>query len=393
MPDGHPSIDKSIEILGRLIAHDTTSALSNIPLIEEVRAYLAEFGIPCRLTYDASDQKANLSATIGPDKPGGIVLSGHTDVVPTNGQVWTTDPFKLTERDAKLFGRGTSDMKGFVACVLAAVPMFHAADLAMPVHLAFSFDEEVGCVGVRRLIADLVERETKPAACIVGEPTGMAVVNAHKGKIAHEVTITGRAAHSSLTPNGVNAITFGARLVVQLEAMAQAWRRDGPCDEGYDVPFTTAQAGLISGGKAINIVPDECTLSLEIRHLPEMRGPTLMAALIDHANTVLLPEMRAIDPSTDIAFAQIMQYPGLNTDAGAASLALAKGLAGSKDHVKVAFGTEAGLFQQAGIDTVVIGPGRIDQAHTPDEFIAVDQLAACNAFLARLCQRLTLGPL
>ncbi|MCA8908427.1 MAG: acetylornithine deacetylase [Rhodospirillaceae bacterium] len=376
----------SPEMLRHLVGFPTVSRMSNLDLIGFVEGYLAGLGVASHRVADETGQKANLFATIGPADTPGVCLSGHTDVVPVDGQAWSDDPFAMVGRDGRLYGRGTVDMKGFVATVLALVPEMLAAPLKTPIHLAFSYDEEVGCLGVRRLIAALPVR---PAMCIVGEPTGMAPVIAHKGKRSYRVEVTGFACHSSQAPRGVNAVDYAAELVCHLRRLAARLRSDGPFDAGFDPPHSTVHTGTFAGGTALNIVPDRASLEWEIRHLPDHDPAPIVAEVERLAREVLEPEMRATAPDCAIRSTEIINYPGFAVPADAPVVALARNLSGANATAKVAYGTEAGLFQAAGIPTVVCGPGSIDQAHKPDEFIALDQIAACETFLRRLIRRLS----
>jgi acetylornithine deacetylase len=384
-------MSRSIEttgILEALVGFDTTSRNSNLAIVAWIEDYLDGLGVVHERIADKAGDKANLWATIGPAGTPGYILSGHTDVVPVDGQAWSNDPFRLAARDDRLYGRGAADMKGFLACCLAAVP--DMVDLARPIHLAFSHDEEVGCVGVRGLIAHLGAVGVKPAACFVGEPTSMNVVIGHKSKRSFRVTVRGRTCHSSLAPEGVNAVEYAARLVVEIRAMAERLARAGVRDPLYDVPYTTTHTGVIAGGTALNIVPDTCSFQFEFRALAADDVDALAAEVMAYARDLLEPEMRAVAPEAGIAFEVMSGFPGLDTPPALDLVALTKSLAGRGDHGKVAYGTEAGLFAAAGIPTVVIGPGSIEQAHKADEFIAVSELDACGEFLDRLiahCQR------
>ena len=378
-------------MIDRLIGFDTTSRDSNLALIEFVRDYLGDLGIESRLTYDDDGRKANLFATLGPADRPGIVLSGHTDVVPVDGQEWQTDPFTVTETDGRLFGRGTSDMKSFVAVALALAPEFLARDLETPIHFAFSYDEEVGCIGVRRLIADLENLPVRPRACIVGEPTGMKVIAAHKGKKSYTCHVRGHECHSSMTHTGVNAVEAAAEIVAFMKSLARRFRDDGPHDPQFDPPYTTVHTGTISGGTALNIVPKDCSFEFEWRYLPDHDPDGIFAEVRAFADS-LLPEMRAVDPATGISFAPRSEIPGLSTDPADAVTELAKSLSGANDSGKVSFGTEAGLFQEAGIPTIVCGPGSIEQAHKPNEFVALEQVALCEDFMRRLMDRVCARP-
>ena len=382
------TIDK-IEMTKRLVAFDTTSRNSNLALIEFVRDYLDGHGVESELVFDESGAKANLYATIGPQDQSGIMLSGHTDVVPVDDQDWHTDPFKLSEKDDRLYGRGSADMKGFVATLLSLVPELTRRKLRTPIHLSFSYDEEIGCIGVRRLIDVLAGRPNKPRLCIIGEPTGMQVGIGHKGKHTLRCHVHGHEAHSSLIHQGVNAIEAAAEMVARLKEIARRKRDHGPFDADFEPPYSTIHTGLIQGGTALNIVPRECTFDFEIRPLPGEDIEPMIAELRDLAENRLLPEMRAVQPGTDIVIEERSSAPALNTPADAEVTQLAAALSGLNGTIKVPFGTEGGLFSAAGIPSIICGPGSIDQAHKPDEFVALDQIARCEAFLQRLIDRVS----
>lgn len=387
-PQDAPSAETRA-LLGTLIAFPTVSRDSNLELIDYVRDYLRPFDADCRLTFDRDRRKANLFATLGPRGQAGIVLSGHTDVVPVDGQDWSTDPFALTERDGRYYGRGTSDMKSFIACVLAAVPGFVHRGLQTPLHLAFSYDEEVGCLGVRGLIDDLRQAGIHPQSCIVGEPTEMRPVIAHKGKQSYRCTVRGLASHSAYAPYGVNAVEAAAEAVAFLKQMARRHRDRGPYDRGFDVAYTTVHTGVIRGGTALNIVPHDCVFDFEFRNLPGDDPQALCREFENHLRTVIEPEMKAVDPHCGFTLQRLSDMPALNTGAETAITALTQELSGSAELNKVSFGTEAAHFQTAGVPTVVCGPGSIRQAHKPDEFVTLAQVAACERFLQRLGSRLT----
>ncbi len=374
----------SQEVLAKLVSFDTVSAKTNLPLIKWIEEYLADLGVSSFTLPDETGEKASLFATIGGDGPDGYVLSGHTDVVPVVGQDWTTDPFTLREQDGLLYGRGSCDMKGFVACSLAKVPDMLKAPLKKPFHLMFSYDEEVGCIGVQPILHKLAGDDFKAEACFVGEPTEMQVVVAHKSKSSYRAVLTGLSCHSSLAPHGVNAVHYGARLVTKLEEMARKLAT-GPSDALYDLPFSTAHTGVIKGGTALNIVPEHCEVIFEFRMLPSESTKACMGEVERYAFEELLPEMRKVYPEANIEFIPFSEIPGLDTEVEADVTVLAKKLAGRNDHAKVAYGTEAGLIQNIlDIPTVVCGPGSIEQAHKPDEFIKKSELDKCDAFLDRL---------
>lgn len=376
------------EMLDRLIGFDTTSRESNLGLIEWVRDWLQSQGVASRLTYDPTGRKANLFATLGAGVRPGIVLSGHTDVVPVDGQPWDSDPFKATLKDGRVYGRGTADMKSYLAVALAMTPRFLAAPLRAPVHLALSYDEEIGCIGVRGLLADLAASGIEAAGCVVGEPTAMEVVVAQKGMHVYRCRVRGLEAHSALTPHGVNAIEYAAQLIVHIRRMADRIRSREPRNRGFDVPFTTLQTGTIRGGTAHNIVPRECEFQFEFRYLPGVDPAALLGEIESYARDVLEPEMRQVASDVGIDIRRSVDVPALVETEGDALAELARALARSEAVGRVAYATEAGLFQRAGIPSIVCGPGSIAQAHKPNEFIALDQIAKCEDFMDRLLQQL-----
>jgi acetylornithine deacetylase len=367
----------------RLVRMNTVSRESNLPLIECIADHLRTLGVPIRLTYDAERRKANLFATLGAGKPNGVILSGHTDTVPWDGQAWTRDPLGAAVDGERLFGRGSADMKGFIGLVVAQTERFLAADAPHAIHYAFSFDEEVGCFGVQHLIADLRETGVAPRLCIVGEPTGMVPAIAHKGVYRWRCCIKGKPAHSSLTPRAVNAIEAGARLVSHIAAMGDGWRSGSERYEGFDVPFTTACVGVIEGGVSDNIVPEDCRFHYEFRNLPGVDALALQQRVLDAAALLERP-MKAVDAATGFRFEEICAIPSFLAQEGDEAVRLAQRLSGEARTTLVAFGTEAGHFHRAGISTVVCGPGSIEQAHQPDEFVSLEQLARCEAFLQGL---------
>jgi len=376
------------DILAKLIAFDTVSHKTNLPLIEWVEEYLSGFGVGSHRVYDETGEKANLIATIGPQDVPGIILSGHVDVVPVEGQPWSTDPFEATVIDGKVYGRGSSDMKGFCACVLAAVPKMVESTLAMPLHILFSYDEEVGCIGVRGAIEEIVDWPIKPRACIVGEPTMMQVVLGHKSKRSIRVTVRGKTGHSSLAPNYVNAVEYAARLTVAISDIGRDFAANGAVDPLYDVGHTTAHVGMLRGGTQLNIVPDEAVFDFEFRAIREDDADALVERIETYAREELEPAMQAVHPDTGIDFHTISGVDGLDTAPDADVVSFAKSLARRNDHAKVAFGTEGGLFQtMADIPTVVIGPGDIGRAHKADEYIGLDEIEAGSAFIHRLIDR------
>ncbi|SFG83242.1 acetylornithine deacetylase [Neptunomonas qingdaonensis] len=379
----------TLEILDQLISFDTTSCNSNLELMSYVQRFLEDHGVTSNLVYDGLESKANLYATIGPQDKAGVMLSGHTDTVPVTGQNWTTDPYQLSEQDGRYFGRGTSDMKGFISVVLAAVPEMVKQKLHTPIHLAFSYDEEIGCVGVRRLIDTMQSFPLQPAVCIIGEPTSMQVVTAHKGKLAARVTVTGKECHSGMAPLGVNAINYAARMITWLEQLAQEKKLNGPFENSYDIPHSTVHTGTVQGGTALNIVPKKCNFLFEIRNIATEDPRDLLALLQSYADE-LIAEMQQVDSSCDINIEIITEYPGLSTPSDAEVAAFVRKLAQSVASANINFGTEGGLFSSVlGIPTVVCGPGSMDQGHKPDEFIHISQLQQCEAFMARLINELS----
>ncbi len=374
------------QILAELIAFDTTSRNSNIPMIAWIENYLDQFHVPhLRVDYEAG-RKTNLFATIGPDVAGGIVLSGHTDVVPVDGQDWTTDPFTLVEKDASLFGRGTADMKGFIAATLALVPEFVKLNLRVPLHLAFSCDEEVGCKGVRPLVDFLKHSAKKPSAAIIGEPTSMQVVNGHKSAVRFATEVTGHESHSALTDQGVNAIMVAGELIHEISTIRQDLIAMGDPTGRFDPPYSTIHIGVISGGTANNIVPKTCHFTWETRLLPGAEEG-YAAGRVNAVARKLEPAMKAISPHSGIVVEQANAVPGLAAEKASPAEELALHCSHSNSTHTVSYCTEAGLFQQAGIPAVVCGPGSIEQAHKPDEFIAISELRKCELFLRRLAER------
>jgi acetylornithine deacetylase len=378
------NVQSSKDILTALVGFDTVSRNSNLDLIAWVEGYLDRLGVAHERIYDETGKKSNLWATLGPADVPGYILSGHTDVVPVDDQTWTDSPFRLTERDGKLYGRGSCDMKGYVACCLAAVPDMLKANLKKPLHLSLSYDEEVGCWGVRGVIAKIPERPARPIACFVGEPTEMDVVIGHKAKRSFKVVVHGRTCHSSLAPLGVNAVEYAARVIAKIRDISDRMAKQGVRDDLYDIPFTTGHTGYLHGGTALNIVPDIATFEFEFRTIAADKSSDLVKEVIDYAKTVLEPEMKAVAPEAGFDFEDRSEFAGLDTSESAEITLLAKQLSGRNSHSKVAYGTEGGLFSQAGIPTVVCGPGNIDQAHKADEFIKVIELEKCGQFLDRL---------
>jgi len=379
----------TLRLIRELIAFPTVSRDSNLQLIDYVRELLRPLDADLRLTYDSGKRKANLFATLGPRGGRGIVLSGHTDVVPVDGQDWASDPFVVSERDGRLYGRGTSDMKSFIACALALAPRYVNRGLKTPLHLAFSYDEEVGCLGVRGLLEDMAAAGIRPQSCVVGEPTEMRPVIAHKGKQSYRCTVRGLASHSAYAPYGVNAVEAAAEAVAFLKQLARRHRDRGPYDHGFDVAYTTVHTGVIRGGTALNIVPQDCMFDFEFRNLPGDDPERLRAEFEVHVRTVIEPEMHAVDPRCGFSIEKMSEIPALDTGAEAGITALAQEFSGSRDILKVSFGTEASQFQVAGVPTVVCGPGSIREAHKPDEFVTLEQVVRCETFMHRLFGSMT----
>ena len=380
----------ALPLIEKWISFASVSRDSNLPLIEWTRALLEAQGVECRLTHDDSGKKANLWATLpaadGETKTGGLVLSGHTDVVPVDGQPWNTDPFAAQVVGDRLYGRGVTDMKGFGATALMMVPELLKRKLKRPLHLAFSYDEEIGCIGVRRLIATMVDDGFRPAGCIVGEPTGMQVVIAHKGKHAYKTSVRGFEAHSSLTPQGVNAVEIACEFVAHLKSMHKRLVAEGPFDPVFDVPHTTIHTGVIAGGTALNIIARDCEVTWEIRHHHLNSPVTLFNEAKAFADS-MLPAMHAVAADTGITHRQTSVLPGFATGADSDIARLCFACAGTdaaSGAGKVSFGTEAALFHQIGVPTIVCGPGHIAQAHQPNEWVSLEQLAWCERFMRRL---------
>lgn len=375
----------TLDIARVLVGFNTVSEHSNLALIHWIRDYLGGLGVASRLSYNADRTKANLFATLGAGKPDGLILSGHTDTVPWTGQPWTVDPLGALVRDDRLYGRGSADMKGFIAACLAHAPRFLQSDAPHAIHLAFSYDEEVGCFGVRELIADMRGAGIRPVGCVVGEPTGMVPAIAHKGVYRWRCCVRGKPGHSSLTPQLVNAVDYAARMAVKIQGMAERWEREETRYPGFDVPWSTACVAQFHGGTADNIVPQDAELRYEFRNLPTADVAAMQAEVERHA-AELTQRMRAVAPETGIRFETICEDPAFLTTPGAPLTRLAQAWASEERTTLVAFGTEAGLFTGAGIPCIVCGPGHIAQAHQPDEFVELEQLARCDAFLQALGQ-------
>nr|WP_269629832.1 acetylornithine deacetylase [Rhodobacter sp. SW2] len=381
---------KMRDIFERLIGFDTVSSRPNIDLMLYVQALLAGAGIEAVLIPDGAG-KANLYATVGPAGVGGVMLSGHTDVVPVEGQVWSKPPFALTQGEGRFYGRGACDMKGFVACAIATMLEAAKRPLKVPLHLALSYDEEIGCMGVRSLIDMLAAAPVQPRMCIVGEPTGMQVATGHKGKIALRATCVGREGHSALAPLALNALHLGADFLNFVRVLQAKIAETGLRDGDYDVPYTTLHVGKFNGGVQVNIVPNACVLDFEIRALAGEDTGALIAGLRAGAEAIVAP-LRADFPEAEIRVERLWDYPGLGTPSDAGVVNFVKGLTGANGTMKVAYGTEGGLFSdRLGIPTVICGPGSMAQGHKPDEYVSIEQIARCQAMLAALVDRLEVG--
>lgn len=375
------------ELINRLIAFDTVSRHSNLALIDFVRDYLDGFGVSSRLVFSDEGNKANLYATVGPPEPGGVVLSGHTDVVPVDGQPWDSDPFQVIERDGRLYGRGTCDMKSFCAIALALVPEMNR--LHRPIHLAFSYDEEIGCRGAPRLIRDLVAHLPRPAAVIVGEPTNLQIVTGHKGITALKTTVRGHEAHSSQTHRGVSAVMTAARLITFLDDLARRHQTAVALASGFEPPFTTVHVGTVHGGTAINIIARDCEFVWDIRNIPDDDPQAIVAQFEGYCRDAVEPVMRAVALATGITTQVLAAAPALRDDPASPALQLVQALTGVKDTCQVPYAAEAGQYQAAGLPAVLCGPGSIDQAHQPNEYITLQQVEAGTVFLRQLIAHLS----
>ena len=384
----HGPIYTPQELLVRLVDFDTTSHRSNLGLVAFVEDYLLQHGVVSQRVASTDGEKASLFATIGSDQvgsdqTGGIALSGHTDVVPVDGQAWDSDPFRLRETDGRLYGRGSCDMKGFLACVLASVPDFKRRSLKTPIHIAFSYDEEIGCLGVRPMIDQFGKTLPKPRLVVVGEPTSMQVVDAHKGPVRWQVDVTGRAAHSSMAHLGINAVTYATKLIAELERI-EAELKITTRNDRFEPPYATLQVTRIDGGTATNIVPVSCRFGFDVRTVPGLQPDAIERRLRTFAETACLPEMRRIAPEASITITRANSVPAFAVDAASEIVALALKLAEQNSTHAVSYATEAGLFQVGGSAAIVCGPGDIAQAHTANEWIAISELEKCMSFLSRL---------
>ncbi len=389
--DGQAAAERrcsTAELLARLVGFDTTSRNSNLELIGFVRAYLDAHAVPYRVSTNADGSKANLHATIGPHEAGGIALSGHVDTVPVDGQTWRTDPFVLKRDGGRLYGRGGCDMKGFVAACLAAVPDLTLRPLARPLHLFISYDEEVGCFGAVRLIEDLDASQLRPALCIVGEPSGMRPVVAHKGKLNLRVGVRGKPGHSSAPARGVNAIYAAAEAIAHIAADAKRRASEGPFEHGFDPPHTTVHVGTVHGGSILNIIPERAEFVMEWRNIPTDDSRHEVRRLQSYVAQQIEPAMHAVSRDTGFDYEVLVEMPGMSLPTDHELASLVQRLTGFNDTAKVSYGTEGGFYQAAGIPTIVCGPGHIAQAHEPDEWIAESELDACDHFIRKLADHL-----
>lgn len=387
----HDQLTRTVELLDELIAFPTVSSDSNLELIEYAAGLLDQLGAKVSIYKDPGGSKANLFATLGPEVDGGIVLSGHSDVVPVADQDWSSDPFKMREADGKLFGRGTADMKGFIAASLAMAPLYAERDLKRPVHFTFTHDEEVGCIGAQALMKELEKLAYRPSICVIGEPTEMQIIEGHKGCCEYTVNFTGLEGHGSLPHLGVNAVEYAVRYVSRLMELREKLKERAPEASRFDPPFTTLQIGRLSGGVAHNVIPGQATLDWEMRPVQKTDGDFVKQEIAAYVNEVLLPSMRAVSPKADIVTEIVGEVDGLEPVDDNEALRIISELTGANGADLVAFGTEAGLFQGLGISTVVCGPGSIEQAHKPDEFVSLDQLSQALTMLERLGPKLEMA--
>ncbi len=382
------NLDTAVDILARLVACPSVSGRPNHDIVGLVRDILEARGLSCSLSFDASGERANVFATVGPPEDGGVVLCGHMDVVPVDGQQWQTEPFRMTRIGDRLHGRGTVDMKGFLACVLASVPVWQAMELARPIHIAFTFDEEIGGFGMPVLLRDMAKRDFRPGIVIVGEPTGMKIVSGHKGAIELHTAVTGLEAHSCNPFNGVNAIAYAMRIVSRIEEHARRYAAGPVADSPYDPAFPTLNVGRINGGTARNITSGWCEFDWEIRMLPGDDGMDVVDDIHRYCESELVPEMRMRHPGADVVTTIEARVPGLDDRHAGDAVDFVRGLTGLNTEDVVSFGTDAGYFSEEAYSTIVFGPGSIDRAHKPDEYIELGELAEGLAFLGNVGRRL-----
>jgi acetylornithine deacetylase len=378
----------TVDMLERLVSFDTTSRNSNLALIGFIGGYLDGLEVTYRTSTDTATHKATLHAIIGPQAAGGLAFSGHVDTVPVDGQAWTGDPFSLRRHDSKLFARGSCDMKGFVAAFLAAVPDFQALPLVRPLHLLISYDEEVDCAGAKRLILDLAESGLRPDLCVVGEPSGMKPILAHKGKLDLNVKVRGLTGHSSEVAKGVNAVQAASEAIAWVAREARRLAVEGPFEEGFDPPYTTVHVGTVKGGTILNIIPDDAAFTMEWRFIPGDSPHRHLERMQAWIAETIEPAMQAVDPACGFTYEIALEMPGMALPADHPLATVVKQVVGSNSTGKVAYGTEGGFFEQAGIPTIICGPGHIEQAHKADEWIAESELKDCDRFIRRLAHRL-----
>ncbi len=377
----HLRLEDAIAQLDRLVAYPTTYEDSNLELIAYAADWLEQAGAVVRVWSSADGTKANCFATIGPDLPGGLVLSGHSDVVPVTGQEWTSEPFALDRREGRLFGRGTCDMKGFIACILATASDFAASGISRPIHVALTYDEETGCLGGQQLVRDLAEAGIRPSACIIGEPTSMRVIEGHKGCYEYTTRFTGLATHGSLTHQGVNAIEYAVRYIAKLMELREELKNSSPEGAAFTPPYTTLQIGQILGGVSRNTIAGDCQVNWEMRPVKTADADYVKRSIGEYVENELLPEMRERAPDAAIELETIAEVVGLAPASLSEAREICLALTGQSETDVVSFGTEAGLFQQMGVSTVVCGPGSIEQAHKPDEYIEISEMNRCLAML------------
>ncbi len=385
------TLDSAIDILARLVSFDSISGRPTDEIVGYVSDYLADHGIEAILSFDDDGQRANLFATIGPELDGGVVLNGHTDVVPVEGQNWSSDPFTLTRRENRLHGRGSVDMKGFLACVLASVPLFKSIGLKKPIHIAFSYDEEIGGYGMPVLLDSMAGLPIRPAIVIVGEPTEMQLITGHKGGFEMRTEISGYEVHSCNPTKGVNAITYAVRLIAKIEQIAARLASNPYPGSPYDPPYCTINVGTIEGGAARNATAGWCNFNWEFRPMPGEDGRKLIAEITDYAANELIPEMQQISPMAGIKIITEAPVPALDDSNAADAAAFVSQITGLNSRDVVSFGTDAGYFSDNGLSTAVFGPGSISRAHQPDEYIKVEELSEGLDFLAKVAKRLATG--
>ncbi|MEX3009783.1 acetylornithine deacetylase [Hoeflea sp. TYP-13] len=380
----HDQLSAAKEILSRLVAFESVSGRPNLEMIDYIRSYLDGFGIASSISHDDTGKRANLYATVGPAVDGGVVLNGHTDVVPVTGQNWTSDPFALAERNGRLYGRGAVDMKGFLACMLAMVPVFKAQDLNQPIHISFCFDEEIGGFGAPILVDDIESKPMRPRAAIIGEPTSMKLITGHKAGLELRTEITGLEAHASNPTKGSNAVETAALYIARILETGRRMAANPVVNSPFDPPFCTVNVGRIEGGAARNITAGSCSFDWEIRPVPGEDPHAILAEITSYADAALLPSMQKTAPHARILTIVEAEVPALNADENSDAVSLIRELTGLNSGSVVAFGTDGGHFERAGISTVVFGPGSIDQAHKPDEYVEISQIEQCLSFMHKL---------